>query len=315
MAIVIDPALGRLFTLIVGLLAVATAIGAALRRTVVAADARATVDNLNARIRAWWVMAAVFIASTLLGRAGSVLLFALVSLLALREFHALGPTAPADRRTLAWSFFIATPLQYFLIWRGWYGLFAVLVPVYVTLFVAIRSALAGDTEHYLERTAIAQFALMTCVYFVGYVPALLMLRLPGGTHANATLLFFLVLVVQLSDVLQYVWGKTMGRHRIAPRVSPNKTWEGLVGGVLSATAVGTAIWWATPFAPAQAALMALLAALMGFAGGLVMSAVKRSVGVKDCGTLISGHGGMLDRIDSLCFAAPAFFHVTRYFFA
>ena len=179
MAVVIDPALGRLFTLIVGLLAAATAIGAALRRTVVAADARATVDNLNARIRAWWVMAAVFIASTLLGRTGSVLLFALVSLLALREFRALGPTAPADRRTLAWSFFIATPLQYFLIWRGWYGLFAVLVPVYVTLFVAIRSALAGDTEHYLERTAITQFALMTCVYFVGYVPAILLLASAG----------------------------------------------------------------------------------------------------------------------------------------
>jgi phosphatidate cytidylyltransferase len=314
MAAVIDPTLTRLFGAIVGLLMLATAIGGTLRRTVIDAGARATIDNLNARIRAWWVMALVFIASTLLGRAGSVLLFTLVSLLALREFRALGPVAPADHRTLAWSFFLATPLQYFLIWRGWYGLFAVLIPVYVTPFVAIRTALAGDTERFLERTATAQFALMTCVYFVGYVPALLMLRLPGGAHANAALLFFLVLVVQLSDVLQYVWGKTVGRCRIAPRVSPSKTWEGSVGGVLSATAVGTAIWWATPFAPAQAALMALLASLMGFAGGLVMSAVKRGAGVKDYGTLISGHGGVLDRIDSLCFAAPVFFHVTRYFF-
>jgi phosphatidate cytidylyltransferase len=310
-----DPTLVRLFTAIVALLAIASVIGAVLRRSVTSAQASATVDNINARIRAWWVMAVVFMASTLTGRTGSVLLFGVVSLLALREFVALGPFVAADHRTLAWAFAVATPLQYFLIWRGWYGLFAVLVPVYVTLFAAIRAALAGDTTRFLTRTATTQWALMTCVYFVGYVPALLMLRLPGGGHANAALLFFLVLVVQLSDVLQYVWGKTLGRTRIAPLVSPNKTWEGFAGGVLSATALGTAMWWATPFAPAQAALMALVAALMGFAGGLVMSAIKRDAGVKDYGTLIAGHGGVLDRIDSLCFAAPVFFHLTRYFFA
>jgi phosphatidate cytidylyltransferase len=315
MAAVIDPTLLRLFVAILALLTIATVIGNRLRRVVTGDDGRATVANVNARIRAWWVMALVFMASTLVGRTGSVLLFALLSFLALREFVTLGPASAADHRTLLWSFFVATPLQYFLIWRGAYGLFTVLIPVYFTLFAAIRTAVAGDTRRFLERTATLQWALMTCVYFVGYVPALLMLRLPGGAHANPALLFFLVLVVQLSDVLQYVWGKTLGRTRIAPHVSPNKTWEGLVGGVLSATAAGTALWWATPFAPAQAALMALVAALMGFAGGLVMSAIKRDAGVKDYGTLIAGHGGVLDRIDSLCFAAPVFFHVTRYFFA
>jgi phosphatidate cytidylyltransferase len=315
MAALTDPTLARLFAAIIGMLILATAAVGVLGRVVTAADMRATIANIRARVRAWWVMALVFMASTVLGRAGSVLLFTLVSFLALREFRSLGPSSPADHRTLAWSFFVATPLQYYLIWRGWYGLFAILVPVYVTLFTAIRTAIAGDTERFLERTATTQWGLMTCVYFVGYVPALLMLPLPGGAHANAALLFFLVLVVQLSDVLQYVWGKTAGRRPIAPHVSPNKTWEGFLGGILSATAVGTAIWWATPFAPAQAALMALVASLMGFAGGLVMSAVKRSAGIKDYGTLIAGHGGVLDRIDSLCFAAPVFFHVTRYFFA
>jgi phosphatidate cytidylyltransferase len=305
----------RLFVAIFILLVAATVIGQVLRRSAASEEARATLDNVNARIRAWWVMAGVFIASTLTGRAGSVALFALISFLALREFIKLGPATTADRRTLLWAFFVAVPLQYFLIWRGWYGLFSILIPVYVTLFVAIRTALAGNTRHFLERVATTQWALVTCVYFVGYVPALLSLHLPGGPTANAGVLFFLVLVVQLSDVLQYLWGKTLGHRRIAPRVSPNKTWEGFLGGVLSATAVGTAIWWATPFAPPQAALMALLAALMGFAGGLVMSAIKRDAGVKDYGTFIAGHGGMLDRIDSLCFAAPVFFHATRYFFA
>jgi phosphatidate cytidylyltransferase len=122
-----------------------------------------------------------------------------------------------------------------------------------------------------------------------------------------------VLVVQLSDVLQYVWGKTIGKRRIAPSISPNKTWEGLVGGIVCATAIGTAIWWATPFAPGEAALMALVVTTMGFAGGLIMSAIKRDRGVKDYGAFIEGHGGVLDRIDSLCFAAPVFFHLTRFF--
>jgi phosphatidate cytidylyltransferase len=127
-------------------------------------------------------------------------------------------------------------------------------------------------------------------------------------------LFFLVFVVQISDVLQYVWGKTCGKHPVAPHVSPNKTIEGFVGGVLTATACGAALWWITPFNPWQAAGMALLITLMGFFGGLVMSAIKRDRGVKDYGALIPGHGGMMDRIDSLCFAAPVFFHVTRYYF-
>ena len=315
MAAVIDTTLLRLFGAIFVLLVTASAIGGMLHQLVSGSEARATIDNLNARIRAWWVMALIFMASSLTGRAGSVLLFATISVLALREFVKLRPGAAADRRTLLWAFAAVVPLQYFLIWRGWYGLFSILVPVYCTLFVAIRTAIGGDTHRFLERTATTQWALMTCVYFVGYVPALLMLRLPGGGPANAALLFFLVLVVQLSDVLQYVWGKSIGRRAVAPHVSPGKTWEGFAGGVLSATAIGTAIWWATPFTPAQAALMALLAALMGFAGGLVMSAIKRDLGVKDYGTLIAGHGGVLDRIDSLCFAAPVFFHVTRFFFA
>jgi phosphatidate cytidylyltransferase len=310
-----DATLLQLFGGVVGLLVAATTAGAALNRYLTAPDARAMVDNINARIRAWWVMALVFMVSMTMGRVGSILLFATISFLALREFVTLVPTAPADHRTLVWCFFVVTPLEYVLIWIGWYGLFAILIPVYVSMFLAIRTALAGDTTRYLQRTATTQLALLICVYFVSHVPALLMLRIPGYAGRNAALIFFLVLVVQLSDVLQYVWGKALGHRRIAPSVSPHKTWEGFVGGVLSATAAGTAIWWATPFAPAQAAIIALMVALMGFAGGLIMSAIKRDLGIKDYGALIPGHGGILDRIDSLCFAAPVFFHVTRFFFA
>jgi phosphatidate cytidylyltransferase len=301
--------------LVLGLLVAASAVGWMLDRYVTSASGRATVENINARIRAWWVMGVVFGISIATGPVGSILLFTLVSFLALREFVTLAPTGPGDHRALFWCFFVATPLQYFLIWSGWYGLFSILIPVYVTIFVAIRTALAGDTGRFLERTATTQWGLMVCVYFVSYVPALLMLSIPGYEQQNAALVFFLVLVVQLSDVLQYVWGKSVGSRPVAISISPNKTWEGLIGGVVSATAVGAALWWATPFGPAQAAVMAFVAIVMGFAGGLIMSAIKRDRGVKDYGSLIRGHGGMLDRIDSLCFAAPVFFHMTRFFFA
>ena len=184
----------------------------------------------------------------------------------------------------------------------------------LSFFVPLRTVLSGDCEHFLERTATMQWALMICVYCVSHAPALLTLEIPGFEGQNGKLLFYFVLVVQASDVLQYIWGKLLGKHKIAPTVSPNKTWEGFLGGVATATLLGTALWWATPFTPWQAAGMSLAITLMGFVGGLVMSAIKRDRGVKDYGTLIQGHGGVMDRIDSLCFSAPVFFHLTRYFF-
>jgi len=296
------------------LLVVASGIGWWLAARVKGDNARKTIANLNARVRAWWAMVIIFGLALATGGAGSIILFGLTSFLALREFVTLTPTRRGDHRALFWVFFIITPLQYWLLWIDWYGLFIILIPVYVFLFIPARNAISGDCERFLERTAKIQWALMVCVYCVSHAPALLQLDIPGYEGQNAKLLFYFVLVVQLSDVLQYVWGKTLGRRKIAPHVSPNKTWAGFLGGVGSATLVGTALWWATPFSPWQAAGMSLAICLMGFAGGLTMSAIKRDRGIKDFGTMIEGHGGVLDRIDSICFAAPVFFHLTRYFF-
>jgi phosphatidate cytidylyltransferase len=308
-----DPGLQALGGGILAVLIVATVVGEVLARRASSDSARSTITNLNDRIRAWWVMCGVLALALLTGRTGAALLFMGVSFLALREFVTLAPTRHGDHRALLWIFFVVTPVQYWLVWQDWYGLFAIFIPVFVFLLVPGRVALAGDTEDFLARTAVVQWGLMICVYCVSYAPALLMLDANGG-DGGAKLLLFLLIVVQGSDVLQYIWGKLFGRHKIAPLVSPNKTWEGFLGGVASATLLGTALWWLTPFQPWQAALMALVIALMGFSGGLTMSAIKRDRGVKDFGALIAGHGGILDRIDSLCFAAPVFFHLVRYFF-
>ena len=234
---------------IVALLALASLITAVLKSRQPAGTLNPVIANLDARVRAWWVMVAIFSAALFTGGLGSVILFALTSFFALREFLTLTPTRPADHRALFWAFFVVVPLQYVLVAQRWYGAFAIFIPVYVFLFIPIRCAVGGDARHFLERTAKIQWALMVCVYCVSHVPALLMLDIPGFSGANARLVLFLVLIAQLSDVLQYVWGKLFGRHKIAPVLSPSKTWEGFLGGILSASAVGAALWWATPFNP------------------------------------------------------------------
>ncbi|MCC6195387.1 MAG: phosphatidate cytidylyltransferase [Burkholderiales bacterium] len=293
-------------------LLIASVIGWTLKHWIARGEPHPTVDNLNARIKAWWVMVLAVGLAFLFGKLGVVLLFAFISFFALREFLSLTYTRSSDYFALAVAFFVVLPVQYALVYTGWYGLFSIFVPVYVCLLLPILEVLAGDITRFLERTSKIQWGLMICVYCISHVPALLTLTIPGYEGRNLLLIAFLVIVVQSSDVLQYVWGKLIGKHKVAPEVSPSKTVEGLVGGVLAATALGAALWWITPFNAWQAALMALAINVMGFFGGLVMSAIKRDRGVKDWGHMIEGHGGMLDRLDSVVFAAPIFFHLTRY---
>jgi phosphatidate cytidylyltransferase len=273
----------------------------------------ATIDNLNARINAWWFMVVALFFAFLLGKPGVVLLFAFCSFVALREFITLSYTRRGDHKVLLLAFFAVLPLQYFFVFIDWYGLYSIFIPVYSFLLLPIFSVVSSDTKRFFERAAKVQWGLMICVFCISHVPALLTLDIPGFKGQNAGLILFLVIVVQSSDVLQYVWGKLTGKHKIAPTLSPSKTVEGFVGGVASSTLLGGALYWATPFTWWQAGIIALVINLMGFFGGLVFSAIKRDRGVKDWGTLIEGHGGMLDRFDSIIFSAPIFFHIVRYF--
>lgn len=294
------------------ILVVASIIGEILRLRLSPAGENPVIENLNARINAWWVMVICLALAFIAGKPGVVLLFALCSFAALREFLTLTTQNRADHWSLVACFFLILPLQYWFLATDWYGMYAIFIPVYAFLLLPVLSALRGSTKDFLIRVSETQWALMICVYCASHVPALLYLKIPGFEGRNVMLIAYLIFVVQLSDVMQYVWGKLVGRTKVAPNLSPSKTWEGLIGGALTATAVGTALWWMTPFSPWQAAGMCLLITLMGFFGGLVMSAIKRDRGIKDWGHLIAGHGGFLDRLDSVIFAAPIFFHVTRW---
>lgn len=304
----------RLVLLIGGLLVIATVIGQTLRSRA-APGPHPTIDNLNDRIAAWWAMAALLAIAFLAGRAGVIVLFGFCAFAALREFVTLTTTRVADHRAIATAFFVILPAQFALVWAGWYGLYTILIPVYAFLLLPVIAVMQGDTRDFLLRMSQLQWALMICVYCASHVPALLNLQIAGYDGRNILLIAFLIVVVQMSDVLQYTWGKLAGRRKLAPSLSPSKTWEGLVGGVASATILGAGLWWITPFTPLQAAAMALAIALAGVCGGLVMSAIKRDRGVKDWGHLIAGHGGFLDRLDSILFAAPIFLHLTRYFWS
>ena len=305
----------QLFGGLIITLIIASSIGYGLKFKVGFSTPHAVIDNLNARINAWWIMILIIFAAAALGCYGVIGLFFVISFMALREFLSLLYIRRGDHLALAACFYVILPLQYFLVAIDWFSMFTIFIPVYGFLFLPILSALLGDTAHFLDRSTKVQWALMISVFCISHIPAILTLDIEGFEDKKLLLMIFLILVVQSSDVLQYVWGKLFGKHKIAPKLSPSKTVEGFVGGVVSASVLGGLLYWLTPFNPVQAVLMSLLICLMGFLGGLVMSAMKRSMGVKDWGNMISGHGGMLDRMDSLCFAAPIFFHVVRYYWA
>ena len=293
----------------------------------------AMVQSFNQRVRAWWMMWVILVAGFLLGTIPTLVLFFFVSFWALREFITLTPTRFGDHRALFWVFFLFTPLQYVLVGldlffspapgKGpnvYYGLYTILIPVYGSLFVSARVAISGDYKRYLERIAKIQTALMICVYSLSHAPALLTLDLERADNtpwdgSNIGLLFYFVLITQLGDVFQFTFDRLLGRRAIAPSINESRTLEGFLGGAASTMLVGIALYWASPFGLLWSAVMALCIYAMGFAGGMTMSAIKRDRGVKDYGTLVQGHAGVLDRIDSLCFAAPVFFHLTRYFFS
>ena len=292
-------------------LVVASTIGLALKVSVAQGQPHGEIDNLNARIKAWWVMVLVVGCALLVGRAGVTLLFLFASGVALREFVSVTCAPSITQRGVTVVCAVVLLLQYLLVYVGWFGAFAIFVPVCAFLFLPIVIMAVGDVQRASAFAARMQWGLMICVYGISHVPALLMLDIPGYDGRSVLLIVFLILVVQASDVLQYVWGKLCGRRKLAPVVSPSKTWEGLVGGIASATALGAAIHWITPFLAWQAALIALAITTSGFIGGLALSAIKRESGAKDWGRMIEGHGGMLDRLDSVAFAAPVFFYLIR----
>jgi len=298
--------------IVVALLTIATVVGQVIKRQPHLGLHAAAVDSFNGRVRAWWIICSL-LAVAFLNYGLTVALFGFLSFWALREFITLTPTRLGDHRALFWVFFFFTPMQYVMVWLDNYPLYSIMIPVYAFLFIPTRIALSGDYKRFLERVAKIQSGLLICVYCLSFAPALLYLNIPGQTdRGNARLLFFFVTIALFSEAMQFLWSRLYGQHIIAPSINAARTWEGLIGGTVSAAVAGIVLWWATPYVYVwEAAMMSMVIAVMGFAGAMTMSAIKRDRGVRDYGTLVEGHGGVLDRIDAICFAAPVFYLITR----
>lgn len=305
---------------LVALLAIATLAAKVISR----GKPNAGETELELRVWSWWIIVALIVGVLLIGRTMALVLFAFISFLALKEYFSIIPTRRTDRAVLFLAY-VTIPLQFWLISTEQYGIFIVLVPVWMFLLLPSAMVVLGQTEGFLKAVGTLHWGVMSTVYSLGHMAYLLVLpKETGGIAEGAALVVTLLVLTELNDVAQYVWGKTLGSHKIIPKVSPGKTWEGFLGGMATTLVVayllipfllpqlsaegGLSIdWWIFVL------LIGLAISLGGFFGDLTESAVKRDLGIKDSGALIPGHGGILDRVDSLIFTAPLFFHITRYF--
>ncbi|WP_044641168.1 phosphatidate cytidylyltransferase [Risungbinella massiliensis] len=271
--------------------------------------------ELKLRIQSWWVMVAIFSITIMISRKISIIFFAFLSFLALKEYLSLIPTKRAHRHVLFWAY-LSIPIQFYWIYQQWYGMYIIFIPVYMFLLIPIVLILIGENKGFLHSVGSIHWGLMLMVFGLSHVSYLLVLPPEGALEAGgAGLVLFLVVLTQCNDVAQYIWGKFLGKHKVVPKVSPNKTWEGLLGGIM--TTIGLAYLLApllTPLQPIHILWTGILISVGGFIGDVNISALKRDLHVKDSGSSIPGHGGILDRVDSLTFTAPIFFHFVRYFY-
>lgn len=294
--------------LIVGLLTVVT-IGLFIAGKIFP---KANLGEVKSRTRSWWIMSAIFIGAVFISYKVSYFFLAFLSFAAFRELYSVLGFRDSDRRAIFWAL-MAIPIQYYLAYIGWYGAFITFIPVTMFLILPLRIVLKGETKGITKSIALLQWILMLSVFGISHLAYLLSLPdLPGFSSGGRGLLMFLIFLTEINDVMQFVWGKIFGKHKIVPKVSPNKTWEGFIGGVISTITIGYFLKFLTPFTVPQVLIVSGIIAIAGFAGDIVISAIKRDKGIKDMGDTIPGHGGIFDRIDSLSYTAPAFFHLVYF---
>ncbi len=267
-------------------------------------------SELKMRTRSWWLMATIFVLATILHPIITFVSLGLLSFFALRELSSISKNVrEADRRVLIWCF-LSIPIQYYLAYIGHYGLFLIFIPVFMYLWIPFMLVIIGETEDISRSMSVLPTQLMLTVFGVSHLAFLVSLPdIDGFDAGGRALLLFIVFITEMNDIFQFTWGKLLGRYKILPKVSPNKTWEGLIGGVITTVIVGYFLRFLTPFSEMEVLIICGVIAITGFIGDVVVSAIKRDIGLKDTGSTIPGHGGILDRIDSLALTGPVFFHI------
>ena len=272
------------------------------------------LTELKTRTKSWWIMCSLFITATIISNVITYVCIGFLSFAALREFYSVIKLRKSDRAGMLWCY-LAIPVQYYLAYRGWYELFIVFIPVFMFVWIPFILVLEGETKMIMSSMAGLPTSLMLCVFGLSHMAYLISLpEIDGFSAGGKGLLLFLIFITQINDVMQFMWGKLIGKHKILPKISPNKTWGGFIGGLISSVFIGYLMSFLTPLNHWQVIVVSFFIAGVGFVGDVVVSAIKRDMGVKDMGQAIPGHGGVLDRIDSLALTTPIFFHLV-YFFA
>jgi len=266
--------------------------------------------ELIARTKSWWIMSIIFISATLIHPIVTYLAFALLSFSALRELTSISKQLRKDDLPVVFWGYLSIPVQYYFAYISNYNLFLIFIPVFMHMFIPFLLVMRGNTENISRAMSVIPTHLMLTVFAISHLAYFI--SLPDLENFNAGgrgLLLFIVFITEINDVFQFIWGKAFGKHKILPKISPNKTWEGFIGGLISTTIACYFLRFLTPLTELESIIVGIAIATAGFNGDVVVSAIKRDLGIKDTGSLIPGHGGLLDRIDSLAFTAPVFFHI------
>lgn len=271
------------------------------------------MENMWIRLKSFFLIVVLFTLAFCFNRITAFVFLTLISYLCFKEFLSLIPTRKTDRNVLLWAY-LSIPISYYIIYIHWATLFYLWIPLYMFILISVRMVMASNVNGFLKNLAVLQYGLMTTVYALGYLGLLAIIPMKYNPQGGALGLLFFILVFTVSnDFIQMFSGKVFGKHKIIPKVSPNKTWEGLIGGVIGSTALAVLMGrLLTPFNIGQLLFLGASLSIFGFFGDVTMSAIKRDLGVKDTSSLIPGHGGILDRLDSLLFTAPLFFHYFAY---
>ncbi|MFQ5990323.1 MAG: phosphatidate cytidylyltransferase [Candidatus Methylomirabilales bacterium] len=272
------------------------------------------VQSIWATYRGWLIMAPAVLGCIFAGRGTTIVFFSLLAIFGVREFaRATGlyrdwwmtGTVYVGIVAVSVVTLMADP---FTGQPGWLGLFMTL-PVYAIALLLVIPILRNRTQGQLQAVSLAIVSFIYIGWMFGHLGFLANSNHPYGY------LLYIIFAVEINDVAAFTFGRLFGRHRLRSQISPNKTWEGSLGALAVSMAMPWVLGFSFPhFGPVQRVLTGLIVGIGGQLGDLSISFVKRDLGIKDLGATIPGHGGILDRIDSLIFVAPLFLHMVNYFY-
>jgi phosphatidate cytidylyltransferase len=272
------------------------------------------VDQRIESLKTWWAVVGIVVGAALIGPIAIIALLAVISLLSLREFAAFPFEPMIQRRTLP-ACYVVILTSYTALLFGLTEAFTTVLPLAVVIVPSVVILLSGHASSFTQHIGRLTLAMLVTTYGLGHLGLLVSLPRESNPHAGPVGLFlFVVALTELNDIASALVGRKFGHHQLTV-ISPRKTWEGLVAGIVVTVLASILLGqWLTTISVAHSIAIGILMSLAGSLGDLNMSAIKREVGVKDSGRLLPGHGGMLDRIDSLTFTAPLFYHYWRWCF-